>query len=88
MNEADLAAHLIALLAHIAPEVRALELDPETALREQVDLDSMDFLNFITAVHHDLGVDVPELDYPQFETLGGAVRYVAARLPASSPPSG
>jgi acyl carrier protein len=40
----------------------------------------MDFLNFITAIHHRLGVDIPELDYPKLITLGGAVAYLKAKL--------
>ena len=38
----------------------------------------MDFLNFVTAIHHRLGVDIPELDYPKLVTLEGAVRYLQA----------
>ena len=40
----------------------------------------MDFLNFVIAVHHRLGVDIPELDYPKLVTLDGAVGYLAAKL--------
>ena len=52
-------------------------------LREALDIDSMDFLNFITAIHHRLGVEIPELDYPKLVTLDGAVAYVAAKLGSS-----
>ena len=45
-----------------------------------LDINSMDFLNFITAIHHRLGVDIPELDYPKLVTLDGAVAYIAAHL--------
>ena len=40
----------------------------------------MDFLNFITAIHHRLDVDIPELDYPKLVTLDGAVIYLKAKL--------
>ena len=41
----------------------------------------MDFLNFITAIHHCLGVDdIPEIDYPKLVTIGGAVSYLASQL--------
>ena len=42
--------------------------------------DSMDFLNFITAIHHRLGIDIPEVDYPKLVTLDGAVQYLEAKL--------
>jgi acyl carrier protein len=50
-------------------------------LREALDIDSMDFLNFITAMHRRLGVNVPEVDYPKLTTLNGAVAYLETRLP-------
>ena len=40
----------------------------------------MDFLNFVTAIHHRLGVDIPELDYPKLVTLDGAIAYIEANL--------
>ena len=49
-------------------------------LREAIDIDSMDFLNFITAIHQRLGIDIPELDYPKLVTLNGAVTYLTEHL--------
>ena len=49
-------------------------------LRDALDLDSMDFLNFVIALHGSLGVDVPEGDYVKLATLNGAVDYLAGRL--------
>ena len=43
-----------------------------------MDLDSMDFLNLVTALHEETGIDVPERDYPQLSTLAGFVSYVVA----------
>ncbi len=63
-------------LGNIAPEVDLSTINPTADLREALDIDSMDFLNFITAIHHRLGVDVPELDYPKLNTLDGAVKYL------------
>jgi len=67
-------------LASVAPEVNAQAIRPDRPLRDQVDLDSMDFLNFVIALHGSLGVDVPEADYTQFTSLRGAVDYLAERL--------
>ncbi|HEX7561802.1 MAG TPA: acyl carrier protein [Bradyrhizobium sp.] len=67
-------------LNNIAPEVDLASVDPAADLREAIDIDSMDFLNFITAIHHRLGIDIPEIDYPKLVTLDGAVAYIAAKL--------
>ncbi|MEJ2434855.1 MAG: phosphopantetheine-binding protein [Pseudolabrys sp.] len=67
-------------LNNIAPEVDMATVDPKADLREAIDIDSMDFLNFITAIHHRLGLDIPELDYPKLVTVDGAVAYITARL--------
>ena len=55
-------------------------VDPDTDLREAIDIDSMDFLNFITAVTHRLGIDIPEIDYPKLVTLNGAAAYIKMKL--------
>ncbi len=81
MTETELRERLLAILGSIAPEARELDLDPEQSLRDQIDIDSMDFLNFVTAVHKQLGVPIPELDYPRLASLNGAVHYVLAKLP-------
>ena len=49
-----------------------------------IDIDSMDFLNFITAIHKRLGIDIPEIDYPKLITLNGAVAYLTAHLKPSA----
>jgi len=65
-------------LNNIAPEIALASVDPAEDLREALDIDSMDFLNFITAIHHRLGIDIPEIDYPKLVTLNGAVTYLTA----------
>lgn len=80
MNDIDIRKVVQEELSNIAPEVDLATIDPASDLREAVDIDSMDFLNFITAIHHRLGVDIPELDYPKLATLDGAVAYIAAHL--------
>jgi acyl carrier protein len=66
-------------LQAIAPEVDAASLDAGRPLRDQVDLDSMDFLRFVMELHRRTGVEVPEADYSQLASLGGAADYLAAR---------
>jgi acyl carrier protein len=82
MNEADIRAVLQEELSNIAPEANLREIDSAADLREALDIDSMDFLNFVTALHHRLSVDIPELDYPKLVTLAGAVRYLTTKLAA------
>lgn len=67
-------------LNNIAPEADLAGIDPKADLREVIDIDSIDFLNFITAIHKRLGVNVPEIDYPKLITLDGAIAYLTKAL--------
>ncbi|HTO62951.1 MAG TPA: acyl carrier protein [Bradyrhizobium sp.] len=67
-------------LNNIAPEVDLATVDPAADLREAVDIDSMDFLNLVTALHHRTGIDIPETDYPKLVTVSGIVAYLGAKL--------
>ena len=78
MNTSDARALLVRLLHRIAPELDPSELDDGALIQEQLDLDSMDFLNLMTGLHDESGIDVPERDYPRLSTIGGFVAYVAA----------
>jgi len=80
MNLPDVRAVVREELGNIAPEVDLATVGSTADLREALDIDSMDFLNFITAIHHRLGVNVPELDYPKLVTLDGAVKYLETKL--------
>lgn len=80
MNE-DARALLAHLLHHIAPEIDLGAADDDALLQEELDLDSMDFLNLLTALKDEAGIDVPERDYPQLATFGGFVGYIARFLP-------
>ena len=81
MTRDQIRATVVAELSNIAPDIDAASVDPNSDLRESLDIDSMDFLNFIMALHKRLGVDVPERDYPQLVTLSGAVLYLEQHLP-------
>jgi len=72
-------------LNNIAPEVDLANIDPAADLREAVDIDSMDFLNLVTALHHRTGIDIPEIDYPKFVTLSGIIAYLGAKLKSAKP---
>jgi acyl carrier protein len=70
-------------LQRIAPNVALAELNPGAPLRDQVDLDSMDWLNFVAALQEAFGIDIPEMDHPQLATLDSIVSYLASRHPIS-----
>ncbi len=67
-------------LTNVAPDLADETIPPDADLREVFDLDSMDFLNWFTALHRRLGVDIPELDYPRLRSLDDVTIYLAARL--------
>lgn len=78
MTDAERAALIKDVLAGIAPEAADTELPPEADLRETLDLDSMDFMNFVIGLHERTGIDIPEADYPKLFTLEGAMAYLEA----------
>ncbi len=67
---------LFAELESVAPGCAPEKADPDAELQDELDIDSMDFLNFIIALHKSLNIDIPESDYPKLATLNGAVVYL------------
>jgi len=67
------------VLAAIAPEAEPGAIAPDKPLREQLDIDSFDFLNVIVRLHETLGIDIPESDYGEMATLNRALDYLAKR---------
>ena len=80
MDETALRQAVFATLRRIAPEIAPGELAPDRPLRDQVDLDSIDWLNFLLGLHDALGVEIPETDYAALVTLDDLVAYLRARL--------
>lgn len=83
MNEQQIRAGVIAAIRTVAPEVDASRLDDRQGLRDQVDLDSMDWLNVIVGLHQRFGVDIPETDYARLVSLQAMVDYLMARIGAA-----
>lgn len=79
MTRDDIREAIVDALKRIAPETDAGSIEPHVNLREQLDLDSMDFLNFVLALHDRLHIAIPETDYPHLYTLDDAVTYVASK---------
>ena len=83
MTEAEIKAAICACLAPIAPEADPASLDPEANIRESLDIDSYDFLQFLIALSQKLGLEVPEADYAQLATMNGMLAYLGQRLQPS-----
>jgi acyl carrier protein len=64
-------------LVEVAPEVDEATLDRKTPFREQLDMDSIDFLRFVVALSKLAGGDIPERDYAELTTVEGCARYLA-----------
>ena len=82
MNPTEIRTRTVEILRTIAPEVEPGDLEGAVPLRNQVDLDSMDWLNFLVALHERMRVDIPESDYAKLVTLDDLVAYLARKLPA------
>lgn len=76
MNSDSLRTAILDSLRDIAPEADLERLADTTGLRDTLDLDSMDFLNFVIGIHERTGIDVPERDYHLLSTVGGALAYL------------
>ena len=82
MTSAEIAQHVTQALCRVAPEFESMTLQPDLPLRDQVDIDSMDFLRFVMELHTQLGVDVPEADYGHLGSLTQIVEYLTPRIAA------
>lgn len=76
MTEAEIRQLACEILSDIAPDTDPAMLPGGKDIREGLDIDSMDFLNFIIALSKRAGVAIPEEDYPKLFTIDGAVAYL------------
>jgi acyl carrier protein len=84
MSDEQVRRAVLEALLEVAPDVDASTLDPASAFRDQFDFDSMDYLNFVIALHQRLGVDIPERDYAQLNGVDAAVSYLQGHVVAST----
>jgi acyl carrier protein len=87
VNRTDAEALLERLLHEIAPEIDLAAVDGDALLQDEADLDSMDFLNLVTRLAEQTGIEVPERDYPELATTAGFVDYLVARSDGGAPPA-
>ncbi len=82
----DVKRTALRILGEIAPEADLASLKPDISFRDQLDIDSMDFLNFVIALHETLRVEIPEADYPKLASLNACVAYVLAKAAEGTHP--
>ncbi|HMA80334.1 MAG TPA: acyl carrier protein [Candidatus Binatia bacterium] len=80
MTEVEVKKAVRDALSNIAPEVDLDAIDPAKDLRDQIDIDSVDFLNFVIGLHKELNVEIPDADVSKLATLNGCVSYLRAKL--------
>ena len=80
MDTHHIRSGIVAAIQAVAPEVEESELRADRPLRDQVDLDSMDWLNVIVGFHERFGIDIPEVDYAKLTTLETIAAYIAGRM--------
>lgn len=80
MTDAEIRNAFLEQLTKIAPDIDPGDVGESDHLQDDLDLDSMDFLNLVTALHKRLSVDIPEFDYPKIATLALAVAYLKGRI--------
>jgi acyl carrier protein len=78
MNSQEIHTRVLRVLGQIAPEADLSAIKPDIKLRDQLDIDSMDFLNFLIGVDKELSIAIPERDYGQLTTLDACVAYLMA----------
>ncbi len=82
MNDSPLFAAVRDSLRRVAPEADIDDLPGDVELRDELDLDSMDFLNFVVGIAERTGIEIPERDYPEVITLDGCLAYLERRTEA------
>ncbi len=80
MTPSDLRAALLDELTAVAPDLDAERIGDNDHMQDDLGLDSMDFLNFISALHNRFGLPIPEADYPRLATPAKAVAYLTEML--------
>ncbi len=83
MTMDDIKNVLLEIIRDIDDEADLENLNPSEALRDQLDLDSMDFLDIVMELRKRYQIQIPEADYPQLATLDSCVNYLVPRLKAA-----
>ncbi|WP_068117262.1 acyl carrier protein [Tropicimonas marinistellae] len=82
MTHDDIRAAFLEELVKVAPDLEADEIGDDDHIQDDLELDSMDVLNLVAALHTRFGVDIPEPDYVRIATPALATDYLGARMAA------
>ena len=80
MTPAEIKEEVLDILRDIAPDEDLSQLDDEVRFREQLELDSMDFLDIVMELRKRHRVQVPEADYIQLASMASTVKYLEPML--------
>ena len=80
MTHDQLRETVLEALGSVIPELQPADIDPSATLRDQLDIDSMDFINFVIALDKSLGVAIPEADYGELSSVDACVAYLERML--------
>lgn len=83
MTDGEIRQAVREALGNVAPEVDFNTIDPAKDLRDQIDIDSVDFLNFVIGLHKALNIEIPDADVAKLTTLNGCVNYLLAKTARS-----
>jgi acyl carrier protein len=87
MTETEMRQAIFDALRQIAPEADLQKIRLDENLREALDIDSFDFLNFLIGLHERLGVEIPEADYGRLATLSALIQYLSTATRCEDTPS-
>lgn len=73
---------ILEIIATVAPDADLSQVEEDVRLRDQLDMDSMDFLDIVMELRKRFKIEVPKEDYPQLATLNGCVSYLRPKLEA------
>ena len=82
MNQRKLTESVSSLILDIAPEADLAQLSPDDDIREELDLDSIDFIRLLEAIDKEFAINIPESDYRQVNTLQSLLDYIDEQLQA------
>jgi len=85
MNEEEIKNIIFQLLKKIAPDTEPSELKPDENIREVLNIDSFDSLQFIVSLNEKLGIEIPEEDYGKISTLKSLINYLLEKLKSQLP---
>ena len=80
MNTKEIRDKTITALLSVVPEADSEEIDAKTNFRSQLEIDSVDYLNFVLTLEKEFGIKIPATDYPKLSCLDGCLSYFRANL--------